>query len=94
MGVSVSPPFFQSADQVEVAIRTLAELPYLGQLGTVGIGVGTDFLGVDRTFPKLGDAPEVVAWFFRVFGKADANALVHDNARKLLARVAGAAKLA
>ena len=94
VGVSVSPPFFQAAEQVEQVIRALAEFPLRDRPGLHGIGVGTDFLGVDRTLPKLGDAPEVVSWFFKTFGKADANSLVHDNARKLVARVAGAEKLA
>ena len=93
VGISVSPPFFRSPDEVQAAIKSVAAVPFQGRAGFEGIGIGTDFLGVDQTLPKLGDAGEVVEWVLSRFDKPSANALLHDNARKLLARVAGALNL-
>jgi len=93
VGVSVSPPFFRSPDEVQAAIESVAEVPFQGRAGFEGIGIGTDFLGVDQTLLKLGDAGEVVTWALSRFDKPSANALLHDNARKLLARVSGASNL-
>lgn len=94
VGIGVSPPFFEAPEEVEAAIRLAADLPFRGEPGMRGIGIGTDFLGVNRTLPKLGTAEEVVAWAFARFPKPIANALLHDNARRLLAEVTGAANLA
>ena len=94
VGVSVSPPFFAAAEEVEAALRLAASLSFEGRAGFEGIGIGTDFLGVNQTLPQLGDAEEVVAWVLARFDKPTANALLHDNARKLLARITGATHLA
>ena len=93
VGISMSPPFFDAPEQIEAAIRMVAETPFLGQAGMQGIGIGTDFLGVNQTLPKLGNAEEVVAWVLSRFDKPTANALLHDNARKLLAQITGATNL-
>ncbi len=93
VGISVSPPFFTTAEQVEAAIRLVAEIPFQGQPGMRGIGIGTDFLGVDQTLPQLGHAEAIVAWVSSRFDKPGANALLHDNARHLLAQITGASHL-
>ena len=94
VGISVSPPFFETSAQVQATIEGVAAIPFLGEPGYAGIGIGTDFLGVDRTFPDLANAEAVVEWCLAHFAKPFANALLHDNARKLFARVTGAANLA
>ena len=94
VGVSVSPPFFGSIEEVEAAIRMIAEIPWKGEAGMRGIGIGTDFLGINETLPRLGDAEQVIKWAFQRFGKADANALLHDGPRGLIAAITGATHLA
>ena len=94
VGISVSPPFFETPEQIQATIEAVAALPFQGEPGYAGIGIGTDFLGVDRTLPRLGNAEEVVEWCLAHFAKPTATALLHDNARKLIARVTGAANLA
>ena len=89
VGISVSPPFFRSPDEVKAAIESAAALPFRGRPGFEGIGIGTDFLGVDATFPGLGNTPEIVAWAGANFDPASASALLHDNARALIARACG-----
>ena len=80
------PPFFESPDQVQAAIEAVAALPFEGRAGFEGIAIGTDFLGVDATLPGLGNAAEVVAWVQADFDRPTAAALLHDNARALIAR--------
>ena len=94
VGISISPPFFEAPAQIRSTIEAVAALPFQGEPGFTGIGIGTDFLGVDRTFPELKNAGMVVDWCIAQFTKPDANALLHDNARRLIARVTGAANLA
>ena len=94
VGISVSPPFFETAAQIRSTIEGVAGIPLRGEPGYAGIGIGTDFLGVDRTFPDLANAEGVVEWCLAHFAKPTANALLHDNARKLIVRVTGAANLA
>jgi membrane dipeptidase len=90
VGVSVSPPFFQSVEQVRSAFDVVAAVPFEGRIGFEGIAIGTDFLGVSRTLPGLGNAAEVIAWVQGSFDRPTAKALLHDNAVELLARVTGA----
>ena len=89
VGLGVSPPFFQSPEQVKAAIEVVASHPFEGRIGFEGIAIGTDFLGVDRTLTGLGNADEVVAWVQSNFDRPTAKALIHDNARALIARATG-----
>jgi len=89
VGIGVSPPFFQSPDQVGAAIEAVAALPFEGRAGIEGIAIGTDFLGVNATLPGLANAPEVIAWVEAHFDRPTASALLQDNARGLLARACG-----
>jgi membrane dipeptidase len=89
IGVGVSPPFFESADQVKAAIEAIAATPFLGRPGFEGIAIGTDFLGVNRTMPGLGNAEQFIAWAKTAFDKRTARALLLDNGRDLIARAVG-----
>ena len=84
IGMGVSPPFFQSRDQVKAAIEQAASLPFLGQPGYEGIAIGTDFLGVDQVLDGLGDVPAILAWLEASFPAEVAALLIEGNARKLL----------
>lgn len=90
IGLSVGPPFFQTADEVKAAADSIAEVPYLGRAGFEGLAIGTDFLGVDQTLPELGRAEDVSAWLLGSFGTKAADRLIHANARTLLAALVGA----
>jgi membrane dipeptidase len=89
VGLGISPPFFQSPEQIKEAIELVASIPLEGREGFEGIAIGTDFLGVDRTLPGLGNAAEVVAWVQANFDRSTAKDLLHDNALALMARASG-----
>jgi len=90
IGLGVTPPFVQNADQIAASVETLAGLPWNGRLDGSGIAIGTDFLGVDETLPGLGNVPEVVAWVAERFDRDLAARFLHGNARLLLASLSGA----
>jgi len=91
-GFGVGPPFYHSTDSLKAGIEAAAATPHPGNPGGgpgyAGLGVGTDFLGVDRTLPGLGAAGAVLRWFAAAFGP-DAPALLAGNARVLIDRLAG-----
>jgi membrane dipeptidase len=89
-GFTPCPGFFRSADEVQAALGSAAALPFEGRPGFEGLAIGTDFLGVDETFPGLGNAEEVVAWLRSAFDPEVADALTAGNARRLIERVVGA----
>jgi membrane dipeptidase len=89
VGLGVSPPFFQASEQVKEAVEIVASIPFEGREGPEGIAIGTDFMGVDRTLPGLGNADEVVAWVQKNFDRPMAKDLLHDNALGLMARAMG-----
>jgi membrane dipeptidase len=90
IGLGVTPPFVQHADQIAASIDTLAAIPWNGRTDGAGIAIGTDFLGVDATLPGLGNAPDVIAWVADRFDATLAGRLLHGNARSFLAQLSGA----
>ena len=90
VGLGVSPPFFQTIEQVRSAVEAIAAIPFEGRVGYEGIAIGTDFLGVNETLPGLGNAAEVVAWALASFDRPIAKALVVNNALALVTRATGA----
>ena len=89
VGLSVSPPFFESTNQIQQAVEVVSSIPFEGREGPEGIAIGTDFMGVDQTLPGLGNATQVVAWVLANFDRPSAKALIHDNAMALMARASG-----
>jgi membrane dipeptidase len=89
IGFGVSPPFYASPGEIKAGIEAAAAIPFLGREGFEGIAIGTDFLGVSRTLPGLGNVPEVVAWITSTFDAGTASALLQGNARSLVERVLG-----
>jgi membrane dipeptidase len=89
IGVGVSPPFFESAHQVKSAIEAIVATPFRGRPGIEGIAIGTDFLGVSRTLPGLGNPAEVIAWARSAFDHQVARALLFENGLDLIARAVG-----
>ena len=90
VGLSVGPPFFDSAEALHAAIEAVAAVPFEGRAGYEGIAIGTDFLGVAATAPGLADASSVVSWATGRFDAPTAAMLLHGNAGRLIARAAGA----
>ena len=89
LGLGISPPFFQSVEQVQAAFEVIAAVPFEGRIGHEGIAIGTDFLGVSRTLPGLANAAEVLDWFQKTFDRPVVNALLQENAMGLFAKAAG-----
>jgi membrane dipeptidase len=87
--MGITPSFFQSPGQLKESIDLVASMPFEGRAGTDGIAIGTDFMGVDRTLPGLGNAAEVVAWTQANFDRGMAKDLLHDNALAMIARASG-----
>ena len=89
VGFGVTPPFYQSQDAIRSGIETAMAIPFLGRAGAEGIAIGTDFLGVQRTLPGLGSAPDVVAWAAKTFSPPEAEAILRGNGRALFGRLVG-----
>lgn len=89
IGIGVTPPFFNDPEHIRGAIELVAETPFLGRAGYEGIGIGTDFLGVDEVLPDMRNASEVVAWMESSFEGGAASALSGGNAERFLSRVIG-----
>lgn len=87
IGFSVGPPFYPTADSLKAGIEAAAALPFRGCPGFDGIGIGTDFLGVDQTLPGLGNVADVAAWVAANFDPPTALALLQGNALDLLRRI-------
>ena len=93
LGLTIAPPFFTAVEQVEIMVHQVAAIPFQGQPGMHGIAIGTDFPRVAQPLPQVANAEEVVAWVLSRFDKSTANALLHDNARRLVAQLTGASHL-
>jgi membrane dipeptidase len=84
VGFSVGPPFYSSREQLKASIETAAAIPFQGRSGFEGLAIGTDFLGVARTLPGLGNIADVAAWLTSSFSPAEAAALIQGNGRRLI----------
>jgi membrane dipeptidase len=91
VGIGVTPPFFETPEELKATIERAASIPYLGRAGFEGLALGTDFLGVEATMPGLGNAGEVLDWFASAFGREAAVALLWGNAREWIVRLLGGA---
>ena len=53
VGLSPGMPYFDSAEAFRDAIEAIAEVPFQGSAGSMGIGIGTDFLNLEEVWPHL-----------------------------------------
>ena len=90
IGFGVTPPFYESLDEIVAGIERAAEVPFLGRAGYEGIAIGTDFLGVDRTIEGLGNVPEVIEALMGRLERGAAEPVLHGNADRLVRRLCGA----
>jgi len=91
IGFGVTPPFYTTVEELKASIETAAEIPFQGRAGFEGLCIGTDFMGVDRTLPGLGNVAELLAWIMSAFDARTAEALVQGNATRLMSRITGTA---
>jgi membrane dipeptidase len=89
LGLGVTSPWVDDARQLLTAVELAATLPFQGRVGPQGLALATGFLEAEATLPGLGSAPEVVAWVKMALGEPLASALLFDNARALVERLAG-----
>ncbi|WP_165248794.1 Zn-dependent dipeptidase, microsomal dipeptidase [Paludisphaera soli] len=79
-----------SAEVFRATIEALAASPFRGKEGYEGIGVATDFLGLDEVPAELADVEKLEGWIAETFPPEAASLLIADNARRLALAVAGA----
>jgi membrane dipeptidase len=53
IGLSEGVPYCHSAEALRAGIETTASAPFQRRRGYEGIGIGTDFLKLERTLPHL-----------------------------------------
>jgi membrane dipeptidase len=90
IGLSIGPPWFETIEDVRDAIDRVAEIPFCGRAGYEGVGIGTDFLNRERSFPGLEDVEGVLKWLAGSFPPEIAQQLACGNSRALIFRMIGA----
>jgi membrane dipeptidase len=89
IGLSIGPPWFEMIKDLRDAIERLAEVPFCGRTGYEGIGIGTEFLDREQSFPDLEDVDGVLKWLAGRFPPDIAQQLASGNARALLLGMIG-----
>jgi membrane dipeptidase len=92
IGLSAWADDLPSAEAFRAAIEDVASRPFEGRTGYEGIGIGTDYLNVERPIAGLETVDGVAEWLALNFGPDAAKALASDNAGKLMLRAAGFAE--
>ncbi len=90
IGVSPGPPAVASAEALRETIEAIAAVPFRGRPGCEGIGIGSNFLGLESLIPELNEVAKLIAWLERTFGPESGRDLGERTARRLLASAAGA----
>jgi len=78
-----------SAEAFREAIDAVVAHPFRGREGHEGVGVATDYLGVEAVAPELADVEKLEAWLVASFPPDVAPLLIAGNARSLLLAAAG-----
>jgi membrane dipeptidase len=89
VGLSPGLPYFVSPEEFRDGVETIAALPFRGNAGYEGIGVGTDFLNLEQSLPNLENASRLTAWLAANFPPDIAARLSRANAHTLLVHAAG-----
>ncbi len=90
IGLTPGLPGCETADELKHLVEVFAAIPFEGRSGHEGIGIGGDFLGLERTVPGLGSARDITRWLGRTYDNNAAEAITAGNARHLLLQSAGA----
>ncbi len=89
VGITPGPPFHRGAAGFLEIMASTAALPFRDAPGYSGIAIATDLFGTGETLPGLGTAYEIRDWLLKALPPGVGQAVVHDNAASLLARLAG-----
>ena len=89
IGLSCGREHFASPDALHAAIEDIASRPFQGREGYEGIGIGTDFLNVERPLEGLENVESIVLWLRKTFGPEAAERLASANAGDFILRTAG-----
>ena len=89
VGLSCGREHFASPDALRAAIELVASRPFEGREGYEGIGIGTDFLGVERPLEGLENVESIVHWLHQTFAPDAAANLASANGRDFILRSAG-----
>ena len=89
VGLTPSPPFFRTSDELKSGIEALAAIPFEGRPGYEGIAIGADFTGIEQVIPGLAEVNELTNWIGRTFDRETAGLLAAGNASRLLMLAAG-----
>ncbi len=89
VGLSPGLPFFDSPEEFREGFEAVAAIPFRGLTGYMGIGIGTDFLNLEQTFPDVVNASTVVDWLTANFATEVAALLIRGNGLGLMLRASG-----
>ena len=89
VGLSPGLPYFDSAEEFRDGIEAIAAVPFRGEAGFMGIGIGTDFLNLEQSVPHLENASRLTEWLAANFTPETAAGLISASIRPLLLRAAG-----
>jgi len=89
IGFCPGMPYHLTRVELRAGIDAAASVPFEGRVGFEGIAIGSDFLGIEQTLPRMGNVSEVRRWITRRFDRDTAVMLIAANGRRLLVRAAG-----
>jgi membrane dipeptidase len=91
IGLSVGDAGLPSIEDLRASIERIAAIPFQGQPGYAGIGIGTNFLGpgLGEPIPRLENVSRIAEWLTAEFAPEAAASIAQDNARKVLLRSSG-----
>jgi membrane dipeptidase len=91
IGLSVGAADFQTTEELKAGIERAATIPFRGRAGYSGIGIATNFLGMEEPITRLENVSRIAQWLTAEFAPDVAASIAQDNARKLLLRSVGCA---
>jgi membrane dipeptidase len=89
VGLSPGLPYFDSPEDFRDAVESIAAVPFRGNAGYMGIGIGTDFLNLKQSLPHLENVSRLTEWLVAEFAADIAARLISASILQLLLRAAG-----
>jgi membrane dipeptidase len=93
IGLSVGAADFPTTEELRAGIERAAAIPFQGRPGYEGLGIGTNFIALDQPIRRLENVSRIVEWLTAEFAPEVATSLAQENARKVLLRSAGGARV-
>ncbi len=88
IGLSVGADAFPTHEDLRAGIETAAAIPFEGEPGYAGIGIGTNFLCLGQPIPGLENVSRIAEWLTAKFAPEVATMLGQVNAHNLILRAA------